>query len=159
MIYPEPIIPAKVRIMNENDIRYVSIIEQKSYEFPWGHRAFKDCILSGYYCIVLERSLDIIGYAILSIAAREAHILNICIDKKFRNLGYGEQLLDELVAYSKSKELNDIYLEVRPSNIGAIELYQKKGFRQIADRPAYYRAHQGREDASVFSKRLKIDRG
>jgi ribosomal protein S18 acetylase RimI-like enzyme len=46
---------------------------------------------------------------------------------------------------------------VRPSNEAALGLYRKKGFHQIADRPSYYQANEGREDAAVLAKKLVID--
>jgi ribosomal-protein-alanine N-acetyltransferase len=94
------------------------------------------------------------GYAILSIAAGEAHILNLCVDPIHRAHGYGERLLDETLRRARSATVAEIFLEVRPSNQTAIALYRKKGFRQIANRPAYYQAHEGREDAAVLSKKL-----
>jgi ribosomal protein S18 acetylase RimI-like enzyme len=36
----------------------------------------------------------------------------------------------------------------------AISLYKKKGFHQIAARPTYYQANEGREDAAVLAKKL-----
>jgi ribosomal-protein-alanine N-acetyltransferase len=56
---------------------------------------------------------------------------------------------------ARGAEIKEIFLEVRPSNESAISLYQKKGFRQIAYRPAYYQARKGREDAAVLSMVLK----
>ena len=61
----------------------------------------------------------------------------------------------EILVRARTAEVSEIFLEVRPSNEGAIELYQKNGFRQIAYRPAYYQARDGREDAAVLSKVLK----
>ena len=51
----------------------------------------------------------------------------------------------------------EIFLEVRPSNKAALALYRKKGFHQVANRPSYYQARQGREDACVLAKKLIID--
>jgi len=53
--------------------------------------------------------------------------------------------------------VREIFLEVRPSNANAIALYKKKGFHQVANRPAYYQSHEGREDAAVLSKKLTTD--
>lgn len=155
MITPAPRVPSQIRVMDNDDIGQVSDIEQRSYEFPWGHRVFRDCLLTGYHCIVLERTDTVAGYSILSVAAGEAHILNLCVDPRYRQLGYGEQLLDDILRRAALAEVKEIFLEVRPSNRKAIGLYRKKGFRQIADRPSYYRAYEGREDAAVFSKRIK----
>jgi len=147
--------PAEIRLMVHDDIPQVADIERRSYEFPWSHGVFRDCLLAGYSCFVLEREGDVVGYSILSVAAGEAHILNLCIDPKFRQLGYGEMLLDELLQRAAHEEVREILLEVRPSNEAAIALYRKKGFRLIASRPAYYQATEGREDAAVYSKLIK----
>jgi len=143
--------------MTHEDIAVVSDIERRSYEFPWSHGVFRDCLLAGYQCIVLERDGGVAGYAILSIAAGEAHILNLCVDPNDRELGYGESLLDEILKRSNAAEVREIFLEVRPSNEKALALYEKKGFRQIARRPAYYQASEGREDAAVLAKKLVTD--
>ena len=155
MITPIRHIPGAIRAMSHEDIAQVSDIERRSYEFPWSHGVFRDCLLAGYQCFVLERDGIVAGYAILSIAAGEAHILNLCVDPKHRQLGYGEQLLDEILRKSQGSEVKEVFLEVRPSNETALALYRKKGFRQIASRPAYYQAQEGREDAAVLAKRIK----
>jgi ribosomal-protein-alanine N-acetyltransferase len=141
--------------MVHEDIAQVSDVERRSYEFPWSHGVFRDCLLAGYHCIVIERAEQVVGYAILSVAAGEAHILNLCVNPKYRELGYGERLLNSIVEYAVSTEVREMFLEVRPSNESAIALYRKKGFRQISYRPEYYQATEGREDAAVFSKILK----
>jgi ribosomal-protein-alanine N-acetyltransferase len=69
-------------------------------------------------------------------------------------MGYGEKLLDDLLFRARSSSVREIFLEVRPSNEHALALYKKKDFHKVADRPAYYQASQGREDASVLVKRL-----
>ena len=58
---------------------------------------------------------------------------------------------------ARSAGVREIFLEVRPSNERAIALYRKKGFHQVANRPAYYQANKGREDAAVLAKKLVID--
>lgn len=155
MIRPIQEVPVEVRSMVHNDLAEVSDIERRSYDFPWSHGVFRDCLLAGYHCIVLDRAGGVGGYAILSIAAGEAHILNLCVDPKFRQLGYGEKLLDDVLARAADAEVREIFLEVRPSNRKAIALYEKKGFRQVASRPAYYQAREGREDAAVLSRILR----
>ncbi len=155
MITPIREIPVHIRTMVHDDLVVVSDIERRSYEFPWSHGVFRDCLLAGYSCIVVDRGDLVVGYGILSMAAGEAHILNLCVDSNYQQLGYGERLLDEILMRARGAEINEIFLEVRPSNESAISLYQKKGFRQIAYRPSYYQARKGREDAAVLSKVLK----
>lgn len=155
MITPIREVPVELRTMLHDDVAQVADIERRSYEFPWSHGVFRDCLLAGYHCIVIEREDRAVGYSILSIAAGEAHILNLCVDPKFRQLGYGEGLLEEILERAENAEVREVFLEVRPSNSKAIALYNKKGFRQVASRPAYYQAREGREDAAVLAKRLK----
>ena len=76
MITPMQEPPVFIRPMNHDDLATVSDIERRSYDFPWSHGVFRDCLLAGYQCIVMERDELVAGYAILSIAAGEAHILN-----------------------------------------------------------------------------------
>ncbi len=154
MIIPMQEPPVQLRSMCHEDLAAVSDIERRSYNFPWSHGVFRDCLLAGYQCVVLEREERVAGYAILSIAAGEAHILNLCVDSAHRAHGYGEKLLDEILGRAREAEVAEIFLEVRPSNKTAIALYKKRGFHQVADRPQYYQAQEGREDAAVLSKKL-----
>lgn len=146
--------PTSVRDMTHDDLAMVSDIERRSYEFPWSHGVFRDCLLAGYKSIVLLRDERVAGYGILSVAAGEAHILNLCVDPEFRSMGYGERLLDRLLSQARESAVQEVLLEVRPSNKTALALYRKKGFYQVANRPAYYQSHEGREDAAVLSKKL-----
>ena len=155
MITPIEDISVTARTMTPKDLPQVTDIERRSYEFPWSHGVFRDCLLAGYTCVALERGDDVVGYSILSVAAGEAHILNLCVDPNARALGYGDRLLEEILIRAKGASVKQVFLEVRPSNVHAVSLYKKKGFRQIAERPAYYQAHDGREDAAVLSLLLK----
>jgi ribosomal-protein-alanine N-acetyltransferase len=157
MITPMTEPPVMIREMKHDDLAMVSDIERRSYEFPWSHGVFRDCLLAGYQTIVLVRDDVVAGYGVLSVAAGEAHILNICIDPDCRSRGYGEKLLDEMLFRARAASVRQIFLEVRPSNERALQLYRKKGFHKVADRPAYYQAHGGREDAAVLAKKLVID--
>jgi ribosomal-protein-alanine N-acetyltransferase len=157
MITPMAEPPTVVREMNHDDLAMVSDIERRSYEFPWSHGVFRDCLLAGYNNVVLLRGDVVAGYGVLSVAAGEAHILNICVDPEFRSRGYGDKLLDEMLFRARAASVRQVFLEVRPSNERAIALYRKKGFHQVAQRPAYYQAHDGREDAAVLAKKLVID--
>lgn len=148
-------VPVRTRSMLHDDLVAVSDIERRSYDFPWSHGVFRDCLLAGYTCIVLEREGQVVGYAILSVAAGEAHVLNLCVDPDFRGLGYGDRLLDEILLRARNASVREVFLEVRPSNVNALALYRKKGFRQVASRRAYYQAKDGREDAAVLSLILK----
>ncbi len=149
--------PATIRDMVYDDLASVSAIERRSYEFPWSHGVFRDCLLAGYQCMVLVSAERIVGYGILSVSAGEAHILNLCVEPESQSRGYGGRLLNEMLFRARAASVRAIFLEVRPSNKAALALYRKKGFHQVANRPAYYQANKGREDAAVLVKKLVSD--
>ena len=136
--------------MDVSDIVFVADIERRNYKYPWTRTVFSDCLSSGYLCTVANFNDKIIGYSVVSISNYDAQILNLCVDKDSRGLGFGEKIMDLLIEDIKRRGLNEIYLEVRSSNNQAISLYKKKGFELIGVRHNYYKDHNGREDAKVF---------
>ena len=141
--------------MVPSDLRAVSAIERASYQFPWSSGIFRDCLLAGYNCLVAEIGGTIVGYGIMSIAAGEGHLLNLCIHPSMHRQGYGRRLLSALLLQAQGYGADNVYLEVRPSNRAAIELYLSMGFEHLGMRPSYYQAAEGREDAAIFVSRLR----
>lgn len=140
--------------MRAADLPEVVGIEASVYDFPWTAGIFRDCLRVGYCCVVLEGNAALRGYAVMSVAASEAHLLNICIHPDWQRCGLGRELLGWLMAEAKLAGAERMFLEVRPSNDAALALYQTEGFRRIGTRRAYYRAAIGREDAAVLERRL-----
>ncbi len=81
------------------------------------------------------------------IALDEAHLLNIAVAPEWQNQGVGRAFLAHVIEVARAAGCQIVYLEVRPSNLGARHLYRTVGFQQIAIRPDYYPALEGREDA------------
>ena len=103
---------------------------------------------------MLEEGGEAIGYAVLSIAAAEAHILNLCTAPEVQGRGHGRHLLRALLELARGRGVQRVFLEVRPSNVHAITLYDSEGFNEIGRRPRYYPAVGGREDAIVMAIEL-----
>ena len=144
----------QMRPMRQADVEAVVAIEQRAYPFPWTAGIFRDCLRAGHHCWVLEAGGTIIGYGVLSAAAGEAHILNVCIDPDRQGAGLGRRLLRRLVDLARWHQAEQVFLEVRPSNPKAIALYRSEGFNEIGTRPNYYPAAKGREDAIVMAMAL-----
>jgi ribosomal-protein-alanine N-acetyltransferase len=141
---------AQVRAMRLDDLAAVSAMENASYDYPWSIGIFGDCIKAGHPCWVLCMNATICGYGILSMGAGEAHVLNLCIDPAYRGQGLGRYLLGRLLDISRWNGAERAFLEVRPSNPQAKALYESAGFVEIGQRPRYYPAQGGREDAIVM---------
>lgn len=146
--------PVGLREMRHADLPAVAAIESASYQFPWSAGIFRDCLLAGYQAVVLEQGGQVVGYAVMSLAAGEAHLLNICLAAPLRGAGHGARLLAHLLAQARAGGALRMFLEVRPSNEAALALYARFGFRPLGLRRAYYRARQGSEDALVLSLAL-----
>ena len=144
----------RLRRMTVEDLPSVLAIESQNYNYPWSEGVFKDCFKAGYNCWVCEELDRVLGYSIVSIAVGEAHILNISVDPSEQGQGIGRKMLENLIEVSRKKKAETIFLEVRPSNTGAIALYQKMGFNEIGIRKGYYPAENGREDALMLALQL-----
>ncbi len=156
----QPLLPVPtLRAMRETDLDRVLEIELRAYPFPWTHGIFRDCLRAGYGygCWVLEQSDRIIGYGILSVAADEAHVLNVCVAPNAQGRGHGRRLVLRLLDLARWHRAERVFLEVRPSNPRAIALYHDLGFNEIGRRPGYYPAANGREDALVMAIELLPD--
>jgi len=137
------------------DVDRIFEIEQIAYPFPWTRDIFVDCMRVGYACFGLQMGKDLAGYTILSWAAGEAHLLNLCIHPDWQHRGYGSLLLEYAINHVARLDSETIFLEVRAGNQRAANLYENRGFKVIGHRPSYYQAGEAREDAII----MRLDLG
>ncbi|WP_201221062.1 ribosomal protein S18-alanine N-acetyltransferase [Halochromatium roseum] len=160
-----PLTPARaiaLRRMTEADLSEVMQVECAAYAVPWTEGIFRDCLRASYYCLVADRAGRLIGHAVMSVAAGECHILNLCVAPSHQGRGLGRQLLRRVLALARQREADTAFLEVRASNRGAIRLYQAEGFDEIGLRKGYYPAAEAsatsgrssREDAVLMARAL-----
>jgi ribosomal-protein-alanine N-acetyltransferase len=140
--------------MLDDDLAEVMRIELRAYKHPWTLGIFRDCLRVGYQCLVYENEEEMLGYAVMSHAVGEAHILNICIRPDAQGHGYGSQLMQEVLEAARRVHTDTLLLEVRPSNQAALSLYHKMGFCEVGVRKDYYPATNGREDALILAINL-----
>jgi ribosomal-protein-alanine N-acetyltransferase len=145
----------RFRPMSLIDVPAVAEVERASYPFPWSEGVFRDCVRVGYFCRVVEAAGEVAGYGIMSFGAGEAHILNICVRSDLRSGGVGRRLMVYLLDRAREQHMQDVFLEVRPSNTIAIRLYEHLGFVRVGLRKGYYQAVGGREDALIYKLALE----
>lgn len=145
---------SRLRPMVQADLPAVAALERESYVFPWNDQIFADCLRVGYHCVVVDTSSGTGGYAVLSMGAGEAHVLNLCVAERLRRRGVGRMLLLSLLRHARDRGIRDAFLEVRRSNRAAIRLYHALGFECVGQRRGYYQAQEGREDALVYRLEL-----
>ena len=137
--------------MHVSHLPQVLEIEQRAYPFPWSDGIFRDCLKAGYSGWILSDEYGaVIGYALMSMAVDEAHVLNLCIDPSGQRQGLGRMLLQHMIMLARAANATIVLLEVRKTNKAAIQLYEGQGFQRLGLRKGYYPAHEGREDALVL---------
>jgi ribosomal-protein-alanine N-acetyltransferase len=157
--------------MEAGDLDEVLSIEQISHAHPWTRGNFSDSLAAGHwaYCIRPDSAdaepgsyLDqqvLWAYCVLYPAVAELHLLNITVAPKLRRLGIAVRMMKAIEGIAASRKMPRIILEVRPSNIPAITLYQSVGYETIGVRRGYYPADEStgqREDAQVMAKSINL---
>ncbi|MBG7601569.1 MAG: ribosomal protein S18-alanine N-acetyltransferase [Gammaproteobacteria bacterium] len=143
-----------IRAMTAQDLSTVMEIETAAYVHSWSEGNFRDCLSAGYELVICDLEQQTIGYGVMSMAAGEAHLLNLCIHPQKQGRGYGRRLLNHLMQIADQKNVSTVYLEVRASNTRACTLYHMAGFNEIGFRTGYYPSGSVREDAVVFARSM-----
>lgn len=140
-----------LRPMAAEDLREVMVNERLAYPYPWTEQIFLDCLNAHYSCWVAEKQSQMLGHAVLTVAAGESHILNVCVNPATQGTGLGRLLVVHLLEVAKARQANTVFLEVRPSNKVAYNLYISLGFNEVGHRKNYYPAESGKEDALIMA--------
>lgn len=138
--------------MTVADLDDVFALEQAVYPHPWTRGNFADSLKAGYHGWVLRDDVGALaGYFLLMAVVDEAHLLNVAVAGARQRAGLGRFLLDKVAACARGLSMESILLEVRPTNLRALQVYRAYGYTEIGRRKAYYPAHDGqREDAIVM---------
>lgn len=139
-----------VRPMAPEDVQEVLDIERQGYSYPWSESVFLDCFKDNYRLWAACHGGVLVAYAVVAYMVDEAHLLNICVHPTARGKGVGRYILRHVLTTAAQDGMSQLLLEVRVSNHAALALYLNEGFRQIGQRPDYYPAAAGREDARVL---------
>jgi ribosomal-protein-alanine N-acetyltransferase len=134
----------------------VMAIENAAYAFPWTRGNFVDSLASGCIAqVLLDGEGRMPGYLIAMVGVDEMHLLNITVAPPFQHQGHARHMLEALIATCRTRHAQQLWLEVRETNLRARAIYLKRGFVQVGVRKGYYPAPQGRrEDAIVMSLQL-----
>ena len=139
----------KVSLMSIDDLKEAYKIECEVNPSPWKYETFLSSFEVGHKGLICKHDSEIIGFIIFSPINPEAHILSISVTKKIQSKGIGSLLLQSMLDQCAAMNYKKIFLEVRTSNLQAINFYQKFGFSKDAIRDNYYTDNS--EDALLMS--------
>ena len=100
------------------------------------------------YCYIAEVNKQIIGYVNIWFTASSGYIASICVLPEYRNIGVGKLLLKEVINESWLRDITEIILHVRISNIAAINFYKSFGF---IERGIDFHYYNNDENALIMS--------
>ena len=141
--------------IEEQDFDALYAIEQAAHAVPWSLGTLKNNQGERYLNLKIVEGHQIYGFAICQTVLDEATLFNIAIDPQKQGLGFGRQLLNELITQLRQKGILTLWLEVRESNKKAQALYDSLGFNQVDIRKNYYPTPDGkRENAVVMAAYL-----
>ena len=140
--------------MTLDDLDEVMAIERASFQTPWSRGAFRYELTQNRVArsMVVRVGRQLAGYLCLWEIGHEIHITNLAVDPSFRRRGIARALLGSIMLGARRDGVELVFLEVRPTNVEAVALYESFGFRVIGRRKGYY--FDTGEDALVMEARL-----
>lgn len=141
-----------IRKATQSDIGEILAIERTSFTHPFSKELFlTELRLSMARLHVIRQAGRVVGYIDFWKVGPEIHLINIAVDPRLRRQGIGSELMEFLLQTARREAAQEIYLDVRVSNIAAVALYRRYGFKKTGVRKKYY---ADGEDAVVMQLRL-----
>lgn len=145
--------PAQIRWLIRRDWPELLAIERDSFEFAWTEYDLASCMRQ-HNCIgmVAEHDQQIVGFMVYELHKTTIHILNFAVSRAHRRRGIGHQMVTRLIDKLSQQRRNEIYLEVRETNLQAQLFFASQGFRALQILRNHYDSTT--EDAYYMSYRL-----
>lgn len=141
--------PCRIRRGTPADAPALVAIERRAFADPWSEPSFRDALGAAWsFGLVAEVDDEVAGYLVAREAGGSGEILNLAVDPARRRTGIAQTLLDAGLGALRRRGAEEIFLEVRESNLAAQALYLGAGFRPVGQRAGYYRNPM--EDALVL---------
>jgi [ribosomal protein S18]-alanine N-acetyltransferase len=133
----------EIRAMAVEDLDQVMAISASFREAPqWPRSAYMSAIAPAAgpwrVALVAEADGEVIGFVTGSLVALQAELESIAVDRAVHRRGIGAALLESLIREAASAGAEEILLEVRVSNLRALQLYGRAGFVEVGRRRGYY---------------------
>ncbi len=146
-----------IRRLTYADLPQIIAIERRAFPTPWSLAMFVlELSKPAGVCLTALRGSEMLGYLICSRYDTVWHIMNVAVDPDRRRDGIATAMIADLLRRIDSRDAR-FTLEVRESNVGAIALYERFGFRAAGRRRRYYQDNG--EDAVVMWRTQSTLRG
>lgn len=149
----------QLREMTKDDIETIVKGEEKVFGHSLGYDLiYSDLALNPYALYaVLEIENEIHGYVGMWITDN-LEIINLYVDEEYQGMGFGSIIMDFVIDICEQSNIQNLSLEVRSSNIKAINLYKKYGLKESHIRKNYYvNDNKETEDAIVMIRTFEVE--
>lgn len=137
----------------EKHIKIAAEAEKVCFSLPWSEESLKMLADGRGYGVVCLFDGEFAAYGgLLLVDENSCDIGNIATLPQFRRRGLARKILGALLEEAKKRGIGEVFLEVRESNLPAINLYLSDGFVVVGKRKNYY--FRPREDAIIMEKKL-----
>ncbi len=121
------------------DIPDIMELEKQLFSSPWSRDMFLQEIDTGFAFVLSAKETEkILGYICGLLLFDEFNITNVGVAIEQQKQGFGEAMLKFIMARLLNQQCFKFFLEVRESNLAAIRLYDKFGFKILGKRKKYY---------------------
>lgn len=135
--------------MNESNVQGVKEISDLSFSSPWSLDALnKELSNERATYVVIKLGNKVVGFGGMWILFDEAEITNIAVHPEYRGHSFGDIIVDNMIKVAKDLGATCMTLEVRASNLPAINLYKKHSFSIEGTRKNFY--ENPREDGHIM---------
>jgi ribosomal-protein-alanine N-acetyltransferase len=146
-----------VRPLRLGDLTEVEAIERRAYRTPWSRSMFaSELAKPTSICLGAFEGEQLVGYVINSRYVDAWHVMNVAVDPAYQRRGIATLLLERVFELTADDDRRGYTLEVRVSNVGAIDLYERLGFERRGTRRGYYT--DNREDALIMWRDTRPER-
>ena len=144
------VVTLRLRRLELGDLDAIERIERVSYPTPWSRSMFATELAkpSSLSLGAIDETEALVGYLVLSRYVDAWHVMNVAVAPEWRRRGVASALLERLLDETEDDVPRGYTLEVRVSNVGAIALYERFGFKAKGVRRGYYT--DNREDALIM---------
>jgi len=145
-----------VSLMTKKDVKAVALLEKECFLSPWTEETLLEETENPTAVFLVAKNNDkTVGYIGANNILGEVFITNIAVTKSFRRMGVASLLLKTLIEKCREEKAQYLTLEVRKSNISAINLYKKFDFSKAGERRDFY--SNPTEDALLYTLNFNYD--
>ncbi|MFH1068463.1 MAG: ribosomal protein S18-alanine N-acetyltransferase [Candidatus Glassbacteria bacterium] len=132
----------------------VMAIEREVFSVPWRIEDFEKLLVNrDAICYAAVHEGRVIGYSCCWMVIETAELGNLAVTGRYQGRSVGRTMLDATLAVCRKRGVEALFLEVRCSNVRAVDLYERYGFTRIGLRRGYY--SQPVEDALIMKLDLR----